>query len=182
MSTWKQIHESYFKDPILTNVFFCLPTWIWKGRHNVKFHLPLSVSQCRQASGRAEFGRNSHHLPAFCLLSQDPVSRLWSEWGVPAGLFLVTRNCKGGIIILPFAFVGECLAETPFDLGTLSVDKLSSWEILHCGHRNSRFSLVKLICLFRLKTKFHLLEASHLTWSSLSLRCVCHLSSTPDTI
>ena len=45
---------------------------------------------------------------------------------------------------------------------------LSRLKVLHCGHCNLRWSLVRLTCLFSLKTRFYSPEASHWPHASLS--------------
>lgn len=95
--------------------------------------------------------------------SQDAVCRTWSEWGVPAGLVLATRNCRGGKVVFPLPFrVSAWLRPLSFSV-PCEWTSLSRLKALLCGRCNSRLSLVRLIYLFSLKTKLYLPEASHCT-------------------
>lgn len=83
-----------------------------KKRH--KFYLPL-LTRCYRGLGKLTLVRLLILFSSFGQFSQFLVSRLRSEWGVPGGLILVTRNCRGHHNF-PSMFYSACLTETPFSL------------------------------------------------------------------
>lgn len=109
------------------------------------------------SSGRTDFGKKVLlTLTGFCPFPQEAVRRIWSEWGVPAGLVSATRNCRAEKIIFPLLLiVSTWLSRFFFRLS------LSRLNVLHGGRCNSKLSLVRLNYLFSLRTLYYLLEASH---------------------
>lgn len=104
MATWKQIYKSQFKDLILKKNFSACQS-DWNGEDNVKFYLLLLTRNHRQRSDRADFGKNSSFLPASASPRMPAICRLWSMWGVSAGLNLVTRHFRGGEIVFPLLLI-----------------------------------------------------------------------------
>ena len=71
----------------------------------MKIYLLLLTRNYRQRSGRADFGKNSSLLPASASPRMPAICRLWSTWGVSAGLNLVTRHFREGKIVFPLLLI-----------------------------------------------------------------------------
>lgn len=84
----------------------------------MRFYLPLVIRHHTRRYGGADLVR----ILTLCWLlqfSQDSVYGLQYEWGVPEGLILVTRNCRGGKIISPLPFMVGAWLGPLFSLGYL---------------------------------------------------------------
>lgn len=152
MGSQKQTQKSQFKDLIFTNFFVCKSEFGKEGRTwNFTF---LSQTGTIDRDLAELTGKNSHPLPAFCQFSQDQVCRLYSEWVVPLGPMLVTRNRRGGKIIFSLSFmvmVGWDLFSSQVPHKWISLSRL---KVLHCGHYNLRLSLVTLTAYYGWKQNF----------------------------
>lgn len=97
-------------------IFFSFSIRFWKGRENVKF--TFSPPGNRQRSGRADFGKNCYPLQASASFPRMPSACSRVSGGVPAGLTLATRNCRGGKIIFSLPFVVSVWLRALFLQGT----------------------------------------------------------------
>ena len=132
----------------------------------MKFYLPLLIRHHTQRSRNADFGILCHFLPVFpgsCLQALE-------QWGVQAGLILVTRHSRGRKIIsfYPLPFLVSAGPRPLFSRAPRKWINLLGLKILSCGHCNSRLSLVRVTCLFCVKAKFYSSGPSHWTQCRLS--------------